>query len=284
MRPKDLPAQIELSIDYDRQPDRNLTQGGRSFYFFDFDDNVMFLGTSIFLCDRGSGEELALGTGTYTEIQHLVGQPGPWERYEIVPGDDASFRRFRDHEGPGPQPFVEDLRLALDAHPADWQGPSWRFFAYAVANERPIAIITARGHHPQTIEAGLSLLREHEHLSVPPNLLGIYPVTYPPLLDRLSSSETTSVPELKRAAIIDAVEVAMATYGANPHHRFGMSDDDPHNIALIVGAMTELKGRYPYNSFFVIDASQTPLVKSEVFADTVTTEPVSEEQQLELFR
>jgi hypothetical protein len=46
-----------------------------------------------------------------------------------------------------------------------------------------------------------------------------------------------------------------------------MSDDDPHNIELIVEEMTRLKNRYPEMSFFVIETQQGRYVKWEIYPD-----------------
>ena len=89
-----------------------------------------------------------------------------------------------------------------------------------------------------------------------------------------------SIPELKKAAIVAAVEQAIRQYGANPYHRFGMSDDDSANVALIVEAMKELKQRFPENAFFVIDTSKRPVAMTEVYVERTE---VSAVEQLTLF-
>ena len=55
-------SQLELPISRPRVPDRNADKGGRSFYFFDFDDNVMRLNTCIYIFNRRTGAELPLST------------------------------------------------------------------------------------------------------------------------------------------------------------------------------------------------------------------------------
>ena len=129
-------------------------------------------------------------------------------------------------------------------------------------------MITARGHSRETIRAGVRLMVDAQHLPQEPNYLSIYPVTNPTVRAELGDfSPETSVADLKRAAIRASVERAIAVYGHSPHHRFGMSDDDPHNIELIVKEMSELKKRFPEMSFFVIETQQGRFVKWEVFED-----------------
>jgi hypothetical protein len=80
-------------------------------------------------------------------------------------------------------------------------------------------------------------------------------------------TEQLTVAALKQAAIRASVEEAIRVYGHSPHHRFGMSDDDPGNVELIVEEMTRLKKKYPEMSFFVIETQQGRFVKWEVYPD-----------------
>ena len=70
---------------------------------------------------------------------------------------------------------------------------------------------------------------------------------------------------LKRVAINNLVESALKIYGSVPEHRFGMSDDDPNNVDLIIKAMCECKNKYPDKRFFVINTHKGEHVKLEVF-------------------
>ncbi len=275
-------GQLTLAIERERLPDRNRHVGGRSFYFFDLDDNVLCMPTQIFLRHEAGGEELAVSTAHFAQVSDQLGKPGPLAHFGVDP-DDArgSFRRFRDPDD-GASPFFEDLERALER--VRWKGPSWSFFEHAVHNERPLAIITARGHAPETIAQGLLRLVDEGHLSRPPDYLGIYPVSHRATRQRLEAGgPPLGVAALKKAAIIDAVVHAMDRYGVNDHHRFGMSDDAPDNLMLGIEAMTELKRRYPRNAFFVFDASQEPLARIEVHEDTRSTHVASSAEQLSLF-
>jgi hypothetical protein len=281
--------QLEFPLQRARLPDRNFHKGGRSFYFFDFDDNVMRLDTTISIFGRRTGEEKALSTREFAQISHLVGRTGVWKDFEVRANDlTGSFRRFRDLPdqclGRQRQPFIDDVAAALKKSKAAWRGPSWEVFSHAVFNERPIAIITARGHHPDTMRAGLALLLEHKYLPAEPNYLAIFTVSHPAIAGQLGdSSRKRSVPELKWAAIIRSVDIAMERYGENPFHRFGISDDDPNNLALILDAMAELKRRYRRNSFFVINTGASPIEKTEVLAPGDTSPAASDTEQLALF-
>ena len=279
------PAQLDLGFGLPFQPDRNSEKGGRSFYFFDLDDNVLHLQTPIYIYDLRTGTEQPVSTGEFARICGSLGKPGAYECFGVNPDDRVgSFRRFRDNAGLTPgafQPFVQDIQEALELPDFHWKGPSWECFEYAVHNERPVALITARGHSPATIRAGLSQLVKAGFLSREPNYLAIYPVSHPELRVELAAGRAkTSTAELKKQAIIRCVESAMKQYGNNPHHRFGMSDDDPENLALITEAKRILKARYPQNSFFVIHAASRPVLKYEIFCDI--TEPSRIETDIQL--
>ncbi len=169
-----------------------------------------------------------------------------------------------------------------------WKGPSWNCFLHAAFNERPMTLITARGHHPDTLRTGMEILQRYGHLPAMPNWLGVYPVSHPQVRRDLGdSSQSATVSQLKKSAILASVESAMVQFGCNPHHRFGMSDDSPENLELIVDAMRIMKGRYPQNRFFVIDTHQERFVKQEIFLDSLRTSDAGSNatppDQLELF-
>lgn len=270
-------GQLELPIPREIVADRNAEKGGRSFYFFDFDDNVAFLSTPAFLFHTETGEEWRISSGEFAQIHRQVGQAGPYSNYRIDLCDrTGTFRCFRDQDisevekalGKR-QAFVEDLAAALGHPDLHWKGPSWACFFHATANRRPVSVITARGHSPQTIRDGISLFVEHDYLPHEPNYLSIFPVTNPVTRASLvqEPNASISVAELKKRAIRRSVEDAIRVYGPSPFHRFGMSDDDPHNIELIVDEMSRLKRDFPEMSFFVIETKGGHSTKYEIFPD-----------------
>ena len=129
-----------------------------------------------------------------------------------------------------------------------------------------MSVITARGHHSETIQKGIELLVKTGHLPHNPNFLSIYPVTNPEIrCNELEDPELkASVADLKRAAIRNSVEKALEVYGESPFHRFGMSDDDPKNVELITEEMKCLKRKYPEMAFYVIQTFEDSFIKTEV--------------------
>jgi hypothetical protein len=285
-------GQLELPIDRELVQDRNAQKGGRSFYFFDFDDNVAFLATPAFIFHKDTGAELKLSSGEYAQVHRHVGKSGIYQDYQVDFCDrTGTFRCFRDQDiseierlTGRRQMFIEDLAAALGFPDFQWKGPSWSCFYHAALNQRPVSVITARGHHPETIKAGIQLFVDRAHLPCAPNYLSIYPVTHPEIRLSLGGIEPeTSVASLKKAAIRASVNRAIEVYGNVPFHRFGMSDDDPHNIELIVQEMTELKNLYPEMSFFVIETQAGRFVKWEVYQDRTEATICASGQEISIF-
>ena len=285
--------QLELGPTLERraEPDRNHRAGGRSFYFFDFDDNIAFLTTPTFLFHRVTGAEVSLSSREFAEVGASIGINGPYADY-VIDHDPrrGSFRCFRDAELSWVarlfgrrQIFERDLTAALASPALDWRGPSWTCFEHAVFNARPIALITARGHDQRTIRAGVSRWVREGQLAREPNYLGVYPVNNPRVKVELKLPHETNVARLKQAALRHAVGEAFRTYGYNSHHRFGMSDDDPRNIDWIIKEMRDLKREHPKTSFFVIQTTGNQMIKHEVYDRYVVDACVSATEQLTLF-
>lgn len=271
-------TQLDLKLSREPEQDRNYDKGGRSFYFFDLDDNVFHLSTPIYLFHKETHQELVISSAELAKHSSNIGTRGLYQDYRMDFCDQTgTFRRFRDVSGNQIQPFLEDLAEVL-RQSQDWKGPSWSCFYHASFNQRPVSLITARGHHPDTIKDGVSLLVSEGYLPKDLNYLSVFPVSHPPTQKALAEEQSFSVSELKLKAVIASVEKAMEKYGYNPFHRFGMSDDDPKNLDLILEAMKILKGKYPENSFFVIHTKDEGYTKEEVFLDRIVSNKISSTQ------
>jgi catechol 2,3-dioxygenase-like lactoylglutathione lyase family enzyme len=241
------------------------SDGSISIYFFDIDDNLLFLPTRLYLWNAESQTEEAIGSGDFARIQNELGRPGKWQSWAVR---EETFRDFRDKSDvpAEEQAFIRDLLAAAAADSTSWQGPSWPLLVHAAAQQRPIAMVTARGHEPRTIEAGLQKLVERGFLPGLPPILGIYTVTNKGVRERLSANDPAmTIPSIKKLAIKDAVDRALALHGSAPPHRFGMSDDDPNNVVLAISAMRDCKLKYPDKRFFVINTNHNEFVKLEIF-------------------
>lgn len=302
MSPK-LPAstkaigQLELDIQRERERDRNFHLGGRSFYFFDFDDNVAHVPTPLYLFEKNSGKEISVSSAEFAIAHSQIGKAGIYQDYEINFDDETgTFRCFRDQDFTEiektlgkKQIFVEDLLSVLGLPDMDWKGPSWSCFYHAAFNQRPVSVITARGHHPDTIKEGIEVFKHSGFLPAVPNYLSVFPVSHKPTRMALGDTELTqSVAKLKQAAIRASVHQAINTYGYSPHHRFGMSDDDPKNIELIIEEMKRLKTDFPEMSFFIIETHKGDYLKREISISTLDVinkieVPIKTPDQITLF-
>jgi len=285
-------GQLELPIERELTVDRNADKGGRSFYFFDFDDNVAFLTTPSFIFHKETGAELKLSSGEFAQVHRHIGKHGPYADYRIDFCDrTGTFRHFRDQDlsevekvAGKKQMFVQDLAAALGFPDVQWKGPSWSCFYHATLNQRPVSVITARGHARETIQEGIRVLVERKYLPYEPNYLSLYPVTNAVVRKELGDEVgEQSVAALKKLAIRASVKRAVELYGNSPFHRFGMSDDDPHNIELIVQSMRELKTEYPEMSFFVIETQSGRFVKWEVYPEGAEATLCATDQDLRVF-
>lgn len=285
-------GQLELGINRAPEVDRNFHLGGRSFYFFDFDDNIAFLTTPLILFHKDDRREVKISSGDFAQYHQTIGRSGPFADFEIDFCDQAgTFRNFRDHhineleKMQGQQQiFVQDVAEALGFPDFQWKGPSWECFYHAAFNQRPLSVITARGHHPQTLKEGIRVFVQNKHLPLEPNYLSVYPVSHKGTRVKLGDANfKEGTAELKQRAIRASVEKAIEVYGYNPHHRFGMSDDDPKNIQLIVEEMTRLKARYPEMSFFMIETQHGSFIKHEVKINGLRGEKVENISQLSFF-
>jgi len=283
-------AQTELPLVREVEPDRNLHKGGRSFYFFDFDENIAFLKTPTFLFHKETRSQMKITSREFVLNSSQVGQSGAYAEYDVehcpVTG---SFRCFRDQKiswinrlRGQKQSFVHDVRRVLEEPSHEWKGPSWNCFYHAVFNRRPIALITARGHHPATLAQGIRVWVKEGHLPHEPNYLALYPVSHPHIQRELLGlpDPRAKIPALKQRALRAAVKAAFQAYKYNPHHRFGMSDDDPQNVEWILREMRELKREFSRNSFFVIQTVGDTLIKHEVFSDHYEDKVLNPDPQL----
>ncbi len=286
-------GQLELGETREREPDRNLHRGGRSFYFFDFDDNIAFLTTPLILFNKKTKDELLLSSSEWALHHQSIGKSGLYEDYEINWDEiSGTFRCFRDVQisevekiNGQKQPFVQDIASALGFPDVQWKGPSWDCFYHAVFNQRPISVITARGHSDVTLRAGIYEFVKSGYLPMEPNYLSLFACSNKQTRQSFGDADfKMSTPELKQKAIRASVEKAIEVYGYSHHHRFGMSDDDPKNIQLIVEEMARLKSKYPEMSFFMIETHGGDFIKHEVSQHGLMTPLVNDSVvQLSLF-
>lgn len=227
---------------------------------FDWDDNIAFMPTSIVLFEKKSGKEKLVSTEDFAAIREEVGRNGLWKNYELRPADRerGSFRYFSDQ--PQSNPFLDDLRRSVESQPREkWQGPSWEAFRLALSDRETASrtsIITARGHSPEAMAAGLRFLQERGFLKELPPTERLFAVSNARWKGAAASPSAT-----KAKIMIELLDVLNAepirqgvakTWNRNgdskvAQHLWGFSDDDYGNFeaALKTLGPEVNKGRWP---------------------------------------
>ncbi len=128
---------------------RNLKEGmteegtpDMKYYAFDWDDNILEMPTQIVLIDE-KGSEVGMSTEDFAHYRSKVGlEPFEYKGSKIVGFAEEAFRNFTVK---GDERFMTDVMLAKP-------GPAWSDFLECVNGGSIFAIITARGHSPETIK------------------------------------------------------------------------------------------------------------------------------------
>jgi hypothetical protein len=115
------------------------------YYAFDWDDNIVHMPTEIILKNE-KGDEIGMSTEDFARYRHEIGkEPFVYKGEKIVGYSDNAFRNFRTE---GDKMFIID---SMKAKP----GPAFEDFKEAINNGSIFSIITARGHHPNTIKQAI---------------------------------------------------------------------------------------------------------------------------------
>lgn len=124
------------------------------YYAFDWDDNLMYMPTKIYLKDD-KGNSVGMSTEDFAEYRTEIGkEPFDYEGHTIVGFDDDAFRDFR---------VTGDKKFLVDSLKAPI-GPAWDDFVEAVNNGSIFAIITARGHTPSILkQAVYNLIQKNKY-------------------------------------------------------------------------------------------------------------------------
>ena len=128
------------------------------YYVFDWDDNILHMPTRIYLeklGDDGTWRPVSVSTSTYA----VVRADGEHYRLPAEGGRAAAFRDFQDVPGDAAnQSFIRDTRAALARIAAgEKPGPSFETLRKTLREGRIFAIVTARGHEPETIREAVKL-------------------------------------------------------------------------------------------------------------------------------
>ncbi len=144
------------------------------YYIFDWDDNILHMPTKIkmeHLEDDGTWKPVEVSTGTFAlvraDTKHYRAPGGDWSK---------AFTNFED--APDTTHFIEDTVTALEKiEHGETPGPSYQALKKTLREGRLFAIVTARGHSPQTLERAVRVfikyaLSEEERAEMMSNIRG----------------------------------------------------------------------------------------------------------------
>jgi hypothetical protein len=114
-------------------------------YIFDWDDNILYMPTTIKMDKKEGGEWIPVDVPT-DEYAHIRTNP----KYRLRNNDVVvAFKDFRDSK-----PFIEDTKKAIHANKF---APSADKFKEALIHANPFGINTARGHKPEILRDGVRI-------------------------------------------------------------------------------------------------------------------------------
>lgn len=128
-----------------KEYNKNPTEVPIRFYMFDWDDNIRYMPTKIYVKTK-DGNFVEMGTEDFAHYREKMSKGIEFE-YEgniIVGLAEEPFRDFRS----GYDKFKIDVMKSKKA-------PSWDTMVKAINTGSPLAIITARGHEPNVLKEAL---------------------------------------------------------------------------------------------------------------------------------
>jgi len=140
------------------------------YYAFDWDDNILNMPTVIHMDNLIDGEWVPTDVST-AEFAQVRSDKQNWRIINNNPV--AAFSEFRDFGPRGESAFLEDVKKAISL---ERFGPAWDDFLECLSNGSLFAIITARGHEPNTMRMGVewiidNILSEDDVFNMYSNLL-----------------------------------------------------------------------------------------------------------------
>lgn len=273
----------------------NLTDGKKlRVYKFDWDNNILNLPTKIKMYRNGN--PVFVSTEDFAVLRNNP-------EYEIR-GD--AFEDFRDYGNRGANGFIEDTKKAITDNNT---APSFKKFKEAIIYVNYFAIITARGHSPNTIKNGVKTfiqmaLSPTEKIFFKKNLKKVYgdlpysdlinkyldeqkyyPVSSPEFIEKFGSHGGADKPEIaKQIASIDFIDYIESEVKKlnlkgvktiktkNPNDikiSVGFSDDDKKNVSSMIELMTKIKKEKPNLNLVVYDTSNPDKIKKIVIEQKI---------------
>lgn len=238
-------------------------------YSFDWDDNILFMPTQIYLEKKvGDGwVPVLVSTEEFRDIRNKIGKDYKYGKDNLL----YAFKDFRDYDA-----FIRDTKTALRKKSF---GPSFKKFIEALEYGNDFSIITARGNPPKAIKDGIKIIidtvfTDEQKEKMLSNLYGTsieqylnlqdyYPVTSDEFIKKFDADVSVTNPEVGKMialkTFVDRVVNAVKEMKDDDKYSgmsIGFSDDDLGNIESAEKYIEEeLKKIYPEVKFLVYDTS-----------------------------
>jgi hypothetical protein len=138
---------------FDLYKESDQTRGLELHYWaFDWDDNILHMPTTILMDQKVSDKWLPVevSTAEFAKVRNDK------ENYRLRNDDPTlAFSQFKDTGPRGKSAFLEDVKKALSENQT---GPVWNNFKTCLADGAIFAIVTARGHEPETIKEAVEYI------------------------------------------------------------------------------------------------------------------------------
>ena len=260
---------------------------------FDWDDNILFMPTVIHMEQLVNDEWVPkdVSTDEFAKVR----TSDNWRPIQDEEGNWLAFYEFRDFGPRGNQAFIEDMKVAIQNKSF---GPSWDAFIHCLTQGSIFAIITARGHEPDTLRAGVewiiyNYLTDEQRTEMGANLTAFMDMFLPnydimresslqtmvsayldkcdfvgvsasSFADKFPGIDPTNPEEAKGAALTEFVD-RIKRYGemAGGDVEVGFSDDDLKTLDFVNKHFNELNKVYDDIIFHLYDTSD-PSIKGGV--------------------
>ncbi len=277
------------------------------YYAFDWDDNILFMPTVIHMQKKEGDEWIPTDVST-SEFSIIRSDVENW-RYPNNDPEEA-FSDFRDYGPNGPGIFLKDTKKAINSGKF---GPSWGDFIECLTNGAIFAIITARGHEPETMKGAIEwiidnvLTEEEVDLMYNNLLMYVYHFTSPdgadvydkfikgkPSQDKIvqdylnncdfvgisspnRGGSTRNPEKAKEEALLD-FHKKINTYAQKRGLKavIGFSDDDVKNVKHVEDLYANLnKEKFPNIVKYVVKGTKDPenITKSTRYTETAHQTP-----------
>lgn len=123
-----------------------------SYSAFDWDDNILHMPTTILMDKKinNNWEPIEVSTSEFANVRNDK------DNYRLRNDNPLiAFSGFRDTGPKGKSVFIEDVKKALSTKA---YAPAWDHFIETLSNGTIFAIVTARGHEPDTIRTAVEYI------------------------------------------------------------------------------------------------------------------------------